>query len=265
MNKLTMLLFLCIVPIILILVIVYSKDKNKESLPLLIRLFVLGIAACFLTLFISKNMSYIFPFMQKSFSEKDFLSKILYAFIGVALVEEFSKWIFVFWQGYTSKRFDEIYDIIVYSVFVSLGFAFYENFLYVFNYGTVKTALLRAILSIPAHACTAIFMGYYFCIAKQFKLKNRKSSERYNLILSLMVPTLLHGIFDFCLMIGYVWFLVIFYIFITILYINSIRKIKGVSKYNQAVIHKSKYCPNCGRLLNNSVCQYCAHIEEKEK
>ena len=39
MNKLTMLLFLCIVPIILILVIVYSKDKNKESLPLLIRLF----------------------------------------------------------------------------------------------------------------------------------------------------------------------------------------------------------------------------------
>ena len=50
MNKLTMLLFLCIVPIILILVIVYSKDKNKESLPLLIRLFVLGIAACFLTL-----------------------------------------------------------------------------------------------------------------------------------------------------------------------------------------------------------------------
>ena len=143
MNKLTMLLFLCIVPIILILVIVYSKDKNKESLPLLIRLFVLGIAACFLTLFISKNMSYIFPFMQKSFSEKDLLSKILYAFIGVALVEEFSKWIFVFWQGYTSKRFDEIYDIIVYSVFVSLGFAFYENFLYVFNYGTVKTALLR--------------------------------------------------------------------------------------------------------------------------
>ena len=77
MNKLTMLLFLCIVPIILILVIVYSKDKNKESLPLLIRLFVLGIAACFLTLFISKNISYIFPFMQKYFSEKDIVSKIL--------------------------------------------------------------------------------------------------------------------------------------------------------------------------------------------
>ena len=108
-------------------------------------------------------------------------------------------------------------------------------------------------------------MGYYFCIAKQFKLKNRKNSEKYNLILSLMVPTLLHGIFDFCLMIGYVWFLVIFYIFITVLFFNSIRKIKGVSKHNQTVIHKSKFCPNCGRLLNNSVCHYCAHIEEKEK
>ena len=46
-----------------------------------------------------------------------------------------------------------------------------------------------------------IFMGYYLTIAKQAHLDGNKEQEKLNKIKSILVPTLLHGIYDFCLMI----------------------------------------------------------------
>ena len=48
-------------------------------------------------------------------------------FISIALVEEGAKWIVTRHVGFSNKEFDEIYDIIVYAVFASLGFACIEN------------------------------------------------------------------------------------------------------------------------------------------
>jgi RsiW-degrading membrane proteinase PrsW (M82 family) len=43
---------------------------------------------------------------------------------------------------------------------VSMGFAAFENILYVFQ-GGFKVALLRAFTAIPAHATFGVIMGYY--------------------------------------------------------------------------------------------------------
>ena len=70
-----------------------------------------------------------------------------------------------------------------------------ENIIYVFEHG-METAILRAVLAIPAHGFFGVAMGYFFALAKfsgrQFRQKN--------LVLCLLIPILLHGVYDFALM-----------------------------------------------------------------
>ena len=232
MSNTSLLLFFSLLPIVLILVTIYNIDKSKEPLMLLLIFFVLGILSCFGVVEISKVLGNFLPFMNKSTSELNIIETILYAFIGVALVEEILKWLIVFFIGYTNKEFEELYDIIVYSVFMSLGFAFFENILYIFSIGELKVAIFRAILAIPAHACYAIFMGYYLSLAKQSKDKNNKIKY---ISLSLLVPVLLHGIYDYCLMSKVTILISIFVIFIITLDIISIKKVKDMVATNKRV------------------------------
>ena len=69
-----------------------------------------------------------------------------------------------------------------------------ENVLYVLQ-GGIGLAIGRGIFAVPAHFFFAIFMGYFFAMAR-FKYDNRK---RY-LFLAYIIPVILHGIYDFLLM-----------------------------------------------------------------
>lgn len=73
------------------------------------------------------------------------------AFFVVALIEEFSKYIIVRYYNQPRKWFNEPFDGIIYAVMVSMGFAAFENILYVLQ-GGFEVALLRAFTAIPAHA-----------------------------------------------------------------------------------------------------------------
>ena len=161
------LFFLAAIPVVLILMFVYNKDKEKEPISLLVKLFFFGILSCFLVLLVSGVLELFIPFMSKELEDQSFIETILYSFLGVALVEESCKWIMLYAGGYNHKEFDEAYDIIVYSISVSLGFAFFENICYVLAPGGIAIALIRAVSAVPGHACDAIFMGYYLSIAKQ--------------------------------------------------------------------------------------------------
>ena len=192
MNLLILITFL---PSVLLGKYVYNMDKvEKEPTSLLIKLFIAGIFSVFLTLLISEFSEAIFPFIDGEAT--DVKSIVIYNFIGVALIEEFSKWIFLFICTWKNKHFNFLYDGIVYGVFVSLGFATLENCLYVFQpNGGIGTALLRAILSVPAHAFFGVFMGYYYGIARMNK--NQKKGYIFYILLSLLIPVFLHGTFDF--------------------------------------------------------------------
>ena len=124
MNNIGVMLFIILLPIVLITIFVNSKDKNKEPIGLLAQLFGLGMLSCLLTLGASLLLDDFLPFMKSGSGSKELISIFLYSFIGVALIEEVSKWIFIYIRGYKSKYFDELYDIIVYAIYVSLGFAF---------------------------------------------------------------------------------------------------------------------------------------------
>lgn len=256
MNQLSLLLFFMIIPVFFILLYVYQKDKNKEPILLLLQLFCLGIFAGFITIYLSSILRNYIPFMYPE-NRKNFLDIFIHSFIVVALLEECCKWLMVYMRGYYTKDFDELYDIIIYSIFVSLGFAFLENAYYILQAGQVKTALTRAIFAIPGHACDAIFMGYYLSLAKQFYYQKNKKQERKNVILSIIIPTILHGIYDFCLFSKMNILIYTFIIFIVILYIISIKKLNEISKNNKTIKYNDIFCKICGTKLDKNKCPKC--------
>ena len=234
MDLLYWLLFLAGFPIGLIIAFVYMKDKNREPTKLLISLFLLGIASCFLVLLISDALGAVIPLMRGDYKKMSPVEILLYAFFGVALIEEVCKWIMVYFKGYNNKEFDEVYDIIVYAVCVSLGFAFFENIIYIISAeSAIETAILRGLSAVPGHACDAIFMGYYLSLAKQYQYKKDYDNEKKYIALSIIIPTILHGIYDYCLMSGLLVLVFVFLVFIVYLYTISIRKLKIMSQNNK--------------------------------
>ena len=117
------------------------------------------------------------------------------AFFSSAGVEEAVKFLFLFFLIWGNRNFNEPLDGIVYGVFVSLGFAWAENVIYVTHpiLGGYETALERALLSVPGHGLFGVRMGYYFALGKY---RNRK---RY-LPLAFFSPYLAHALYNYFLL-----------------------------------------------------------------
>jgi len=190
MNILT-LLSLALAPGAAIALYIYLKDKHeREPLSLLLISFLYGALSTIITLFISWPVNILI--LTK---EEDVIHQFFNAFFKVALIEEFSKFIFVRFILYNNKNFNEPFDGIVYAVMVSMGFAAVENILYVFQYG-VATGVLRMFTAVPAHAAFAVLMGFFLGKAK---FTHRR--QFYFSVIALLAPTLFHGSYD------YFWFI----------------------------------------------------------
>ncbi len=254
------LFFISVLPVVLIGLYIYKKDKEKEPARLLVKLFLGGLASCFLVLIISSLMN-IFPIFSAEPEELNLFELIINVFIGVALVEEFCKWIMAYKISYNDNNFDELYDAILYCVFVALGFACFENLLYVYEQG-ITTGIARALLAVPGHACDGILMGYYLGLSKISALNNRKDLKTKNLILSILVPTITHGIYDYCLFAQNLVFIIIFFIFVIGMYIYVIKKVKRISSIEGKIKYKNNYCPNCGHKVESNFCPVCGRKNE---
>ena len=193
------LLFLSILPVYLLGNYIYKNDFDKEPTKLIFKLFFFGVGSAFVTLLLSNILYEIFPMFSAEPTSLDPIKLIPYTFIGVALVEEFSKWIFVYFDTYKRSEFNHAYDAIVYSVFVSLGFACIENILYVFSTYEIQTAIMRAVLAVPGHACDGVLMGYFLALAKISEKNNNLELSKKNKILSVVVPVIAHGLYDYFL------------------------------------------------------------------
>lgn len=256
MGSLSILITIATLPVILILMFIYTKDKNKEPLKLLLQLFGLGIFSVILVLLFTLVLKEVIPFINKDLTKMNFMEVLIYSFVVVALVEEFFKWLMVYKFGYKNKNYDEKYDIIVYSVFVSLGFALFENLIYVISEYSIGVGIFRGLLSVPGHACNAIFMGYFLSLTKIYKSKGDNKNAQKNLVLSIIVPTLLHGIYDFCLMISLNIFYLLFFVFIINLYKISLKKLEELAE-SSTENQKQQFCSNCGKLATGNFCGNC--------
>ena len=205
-------------PVIIILVYVYIRDKyEREPLGLLLKVLLAGalttIPILLVETWLSKFMVYFSGLQAAAYN----------AFVVAAFTEEFFKFAALYYIIWRHKEFDEKYDGIVYAVFVSLGFALVENIMYVFQYGH-EVAYARALTAVPVHAILGITMGYYFSLAKFYKKR-----RIVNFITALLMPILLHGIYDFILMSQHQMYLLIFIPFLFYLWRSGFKKMKELS------------------------------------
>lgn len=221
-----LLIILAILPTLLICYFIYDKDIHKEEPKKILLLFCLGLLAAILVVPISYILEKYVPLFRIDINKLDLIQLALKAFIEIALIEELCKWIMVYLAGYKSDSFTETYDIIVYTVFVAMGFATFENMLYVLENNSIQVALQRAIFSIPAHTSYAIFMSYYLCRAKLFEIKEEAFKKYINIVKSILVPITFHGIFDYCLFTNRTLFIILFFAFIIVLFLMAFERLR---------------------------------------
>ena len=221
-----LLLGISVLPVILLLLYIYKQDKyEKEPLGMLILAFAGGVFSILLDLLLVSIINSIW------YSDTVFYS----AFIEAGFPEELCKFLILFLFFWWNKNFNEYMDGIVYATFVSLGFACLENILYVFSSG-FGTGIMRAIISVPGHFLFGVLMGYFFSLAKF----DKQSTIPY-LFLSVLVPGMVHGLFDWLLMLtdtmgtgGQIVVLGLFIvgdIFLWIAGVRSIRKHRENSQF----------------------------------
>ena len=220
---------MALLPSLIIAFLLYISDKKeREPITELIKAFFLGIISIIITL----GISFIFDVTKIEVDNLDMIGLAIYSFIDVALIEELSKWLMAHIFVRNNSNYNYMYDGIIYFSYVSLGFATIENILYIASTG-LTAALVRAVTTVPSHVFFAMTAGYYYTLAT--KEKNNKALRSRYFILSIVMPVLLHGFFDFCLLTKNYLFLLIFLVFVVSLYIVSIGNARKVEKNDRLI------------------------------
>jgi len=177
-----------LLPALLLLRWFRNSDKFPEPWPVVRRVFYRGIYIIPIVLFFTSSVENLRP-------ESNILNQSIFdAFIMASIPEEFFKWSVLVLFCLRLKEFDEPMDGMVYGATVSLGFAMFENIIYVIDGGLV-VALMRSITAVPAHAFTGAIMGYF--IGQTLIYPDKKIKY---FCLALFLPILLHGLYDLPLM-----------------------------------------------------------------
>ena len=226
--NLNIILAAALIPCIVLLVYIYKKDTvEKEPTGLLIRLFIFGclstIPAVILETIGINLLTYI------GLDPQSILFIALENFLVIGLAEEFSKRFMLKWQSWKNPAFNYVFDGVVYAVFVSIGFAALENVGYVMSFG-LEVAPIRGLAAIPLHAICGMFMGHYYGLAKYYERIGNAAMMKRSLSLSLWIPVVIHGFYDFCASVNNEYMGTVWLIFIIIVDIIAIRSVKRYSE-----------------------------------
>ena len=251
------LLAIAILPVYGIGYYIYQNDKEKEPRKLLRKLFLFGMLSCIPAAIIEVFIEPMFGVAE----ERDLILWFIYVALDVAIIEEFVKWFVVKMVAYNDKAFDHRYDAVIYAVFVSLGFACFENIFYVLSEG-FKVGLFRAVTSIPGHCVFAIIMGDFFGQAKLADIAGDKQNKQKYLIASIIFPTFAHTIYDYCIMTENYFLIGCFFLFLIFIYVYGIKKVKKLSSIPHDLFGRDtsmvfNFCPHCGSKSQGKFCASC--------
>lgn len=217
-----------VIPAVYLLVQVYKADKLEKEPPRLIFLLVLqGIFATLLAMLTESIGQVILEILMP---EDSLLYYLVFTFLVVGLSEEGFKYLLPKNRTWNSPHFNCQFDGVVYAVAVSLGFALWENIGYVGMYG-LGTAMVRAITAVPGHACFGVFMGAFYGMSKRQQLLNKQAPMKLGLKLTLWVPVVLHGCYDFIAMTGLSD--LIFIVFVGGMFFTASRMVKNLSRHDR--------------------------------
>ena len=117
-----------------------------------------------------------------------------------------------------------------------------DNVKYVYSYG-FATGLVRAVTAVPGHAIFGVFMGYFYGYAKLSDYWGRDEDRKAYLALSVVVPILLHGCYDFLAFAqeGDSRFTLLFYAYLIALYVFGIRRVNRSSRDDRRVTRETVF------------------------
>ena len=222
-----------VIPAVYLMRQIYRLDSfEKEPTDLLLSCVVMGVLAAFAAMFLEMIGQTILSRSGVLPTSRAYV--IILAFCIVAVAEEGAKFYFLYRRTWREINFDYRFDGIVYSAYVSLGFAAFENIKYVFSYG-LSVAFPRAILSIPGHLGFSIVFGYFYGRARIAESRGQHSRCKADLITGYILAVLMHGFYDTCAMTGTTTSTIVFLVFVVVMYIFIIRLVKRESATNEPI------------------------------
>ena len=205
---------------------IYQMDAvEHEPIGLIIKLLIAGGAVTVIASLLESALTVLYsgPYLSQLASD------LIHYFIVVAIVEELCKYGAARLMTWKDPAFDYTFDGVVYCVTASLGFALVENIMYAGIYG-MRTAVIRAFTAIVLHAVCGVFMGCYYGAAKQYSAYGNKSSATKMTARSILVPVVIHGIYDFCASQDSTLFSAIFLVFLVFLYYAAYKRVSALEK-----------------------------------
>ena len=240
---------LAVIPALILCGYVFYKDRiEKEPIGLLALLFGIG-AVAYVPVYFAQDL--IVGWIDSLFASKvefsaegmmsyasagaEFAHNILCALVGFSLIQICLKWVLLFFVTRKNKHFNYLFDGIVYSVFLSLGFAVAENIFFVVQ-NDVDLILPKLLTSVPCHLFVGVLMGYYYTMWHTRFVANGIEEDMLNagvvekdnirssaiwLVSSFVVPLLLNALYIFAGTIKNDTVTIIFYLAVFALYAMS--------------------------------------------
>ena len=151
-------LFMASLPAIIFIILFALLDKKliRKKWFLLIGILLIGAIGSYICYRFEMHFGSYF----KKVAVSTYLETLFYALFGVAIFEEGYKWLVSLGAIYVDKKVKPRH-ILIYTVFASIGFAWFENIVYfAFKYG-IRALFERMFTAFPNHICNAIWMAYF--------------------------------------------------------------------------------------------------------
>ena len=218
-TSILFLLLAALIPPLVLMGVIYRMDKIEREPPrMMMGLFFKGLLGMFPILILELLAAQFVDFFPWSYLGYLFLSY----FCIPGFIEEGVKYRVLKKNTWNDPNFNFRFDAVVYSVFVSLGFAAVENVMYVLTNG-FSTAVLRAIFSIPGHAMFGVVMGVGVGTAKWMETMGQRQQAQALLRRAWLTAAVLHGFYDF-LLVGFGWIFYPYFIGLVIYVVRLLRK-----------------------------------------
>lgn len=201
-NPYTLAVFAALLPVFVLLIYIYVQDKkDPEPVRLLFKGVFFGILSALLVILV---VGLLQPLALLGLSADTPVGAFAQAFLEAAIPEECAKCLMLWLLLRKNRYFDQRLDGIVYAVCVGMGFAGFENILYLISNldSLAVVGTMRGIFSVPGHFFFAVAMGYYVSLAR---FSRNFFKRGYYRILTLLVPIVLHVIYDAILMVSNVY------------------------------------------------------------
>jgi len=222
-----------------------GKDLHPEPKKTILKIFFYGVIVTIPVFLLQVGLSAILDHLKSSglFDGYPVIADILKWFIVIALTEELLKYVVVKMAILGNPELDEPLDIMLYMVVSALGFAALENVLYLFSpidhvafadviKVTVIITFIRFVGSTFLHTLCSALLGYFLA------LSSLRSKKRFPLFITgLLSATLLHGLYDFSIMVidnplnlTIPFFVIVVLAFFMLYDFDEVKKLKGICK-----------------------------------